>query len=83
MKHFLFILINTFYSLQTLSLTCENYQIPLEYTETKEMTEKKIKDFSNLKAIAQQADKTLSKLIMAKSPVITSWMNNRGTFIKI
>lgn len=78
MKIFIFILLFFASSHQSWSMSCDNYQTPKIYVVTKSKVDEKIKEFSNKKIIAQRADEMLSKLITAKSPVISSWMNKRN-----
>jgi hypothetical protein len=66
------------FSRQSFAVVCEKYKAPKIYTDTKSKVDKKINEFSNKKAIAQRADETLAKLIAAKSPIISSWMNKRS-----
>lgn len=58
--------------------TCTAPDAPKAYTSIKKTVDAEIKTFSNKKAVAQIADQTLSKLISAKSPVITAWMSKRN-----
>jgi hypothetical protein len=64
-------------ALEQFELCTIPYTPPENYTKLQSEIEVKIKDFSNLLAFAKQADDMLSKLISAKSPVITSWLNKR------
>lgn len=57
---------------------CDSYQPPKNYTAVKSQIDEQIKVFAGKKSIAQKADDTLSKLISAKSPVITGWLNKRN-----
>lgn len=52
------------------------------YDDVEKLVEKKIEAFANSKTIASLADAMLSKLIVAKSPVLTSWMQRRDLFSK-
>lgn len=78
MKIFIFSLFLLAHSQQSFATSCDKYQAPKIYTDTKSKIDEKIKVFSNKKSIAQRADDSLSKLIAAKSPVISSWMNKRS-----
>lgn len=57
---------------------CSTYKAPQVYLESRKKIDQKIETFAGKKAIAEKADALLSKLISAKSPVLTSWMNKRG-----
>lgn len=57
--------------------TCEVPAQPKAYLEMKQVLDKKITTFANDKLIASQADTVLSRLLAAKSPVITEWMTKR------
>lgn len=59
-------------------LFCESYQQPENFKKYKTEYQRKLVELSNQKAIAAQADVTLSKLIASKSPIITSWLSKRG-----
>jgi len=61
---------------------CANNVQPKDFLSLQASAEKKIEAFANKKSIADQADKLLSKLISAKSLVITSWINKRNLSTK-
>ncbi len=48
-----------------------------DYPQLKTKLDKKIREASNLEAIAQEADTVLSKLIANKSPVLLTWLDKR------
>ena len=56
---------------------CGNYRAPESSTAAQKDVDERITKFANKKLIAEQADAMLSKLITAKSPVISQWMNRR------
>lgn len=78
MKILIFLFCLSLYPHQSFAISCDTYQIPKIYTDTKSKVDEKIRIFSNKKDIAQRADDTLSKLIAAKSSIISSWMSKRG-----
>lgn len=51
---------------------------PPAYIEAQNYLEKKVRAFANSKDVAPLADGMLSQLLLAKSPVILSWMKSRG-----
>jgi hypothetical protein len=57
---------------------CNPPESPKSYVGFKKMVDAEIKTFANKKEIAKRADTTLSKLISAKSPAVTSWMSKRN-----
>jgi hypothetical protein len=61
---------------------CTHYSSPKEFVLAKSEIERKIRDLSNKKVIAEQADKLLGKLIAAKSPIIKSWLTKRNLMDK-
>lgn len=78
MKILVFTLLFFTFSRPSFATACDKYQVPKIYIDTKAKVDEKIKVFSNKKFIAQRADETLSKLIAAKSPIISSWIGKRS-----
>lgn len=78
MKILIFLFSLSLYSDQSLATSCDRYQTPKIYTDTKSKVDEKIRFFSNKKDIAQRADDTLSRLIAAKSSTISTWMSKRN-----
>ncbi|WP_127716693.1 hypothetical protein [Halobacteriovorax sp. HLS] len=62
------------------SVYCEKYPYveSIQFAKVKDNISKGLKELSSRKSIAQQADKTLSSLISARSPLITKWISSRG-----
>lgn len=50
-----------------------------EFQKIKKQIDEKLQVFSNKKIVAERADATLSKLISAKSPLVSTWMKNHTT----
>lgn len=63
---------------QSTAPVCENYQPSKSFKKIEEAINKKIEQFANKKVVASQADRTLSKLIEAKSPVLSTWIKKRN-----
>jgi hypothetical protein len=63
------------FSLQASGALCSREPAPpADYTQIKKQIDLKMLQFSNKKPVAKKADETLSKLIAAKSPFVSSWM---------
>lgn len=81
-KSTLLILILIGVSFRTQAEFCDNYKPPQKYIDLQSKKELALKKFSNQKNIAKIADETLSKLLLAKSPVITDWLKKRNLLTK-
>ena len=57
---------------------CHNYQPPLSAQKTRQGIDLEIQKFAGQKRIVERADQTLSDLIKAKSPMISSWILKRN-----
>ena len=76
-----FILLSSFLSLTTFASSyCEKYPYkePLAYSKITKTINDGLDELSTRKSIALMADKTLSSLAAAKSPLITKWISSRG-----
>ncbi len=73
-------ILNLYGTLYASTEYCDSYvhKQPKKFIEMKDNFQKKIKQLSDHKLIASEADAILSKLIQAKSPMITKWINKRN-----
>lgn len=57
---------------------CQVPEKPKDFRISQEQFQKQLRIFSEKKLIASKADKTLSQLIQAKSPMITKWITSHN-----
>lgn len=78
LKSVIFLAVVFFLSVSRASWTCQKFEKPKAYLAMREDVDNKIREFANRKEIAVVADKTLSKLLQAKSPIVLNWIQSRN-----